>query len=104
LKQGSEKILPPESRSALSVAREYNLSVGTLYGWKARMHEGTLWVKEGVLFIRGSNGGKAFVVLESRSIAGEARRMLGEEDREHGVSYPYVKAAMGLVNIFFKPC
>ena len=27
-----KKLLPPEGRSALSLAREYNLSVGTIYG------------------------------------------------------------------------
>ncbi len=56
-----KKLLPPEGRSALSLAREYNLSVGTIYGslvsrdatracihGKARMRDGTLHIEDGV--------------------------------------------------------
>ncbi len=68
-----KKLLPPKSRSALSVAREYHLSVGTLYGWKARMHDGTLRVEEGVLSNRGrQRAEKLSLLLESRSVADEA--------------------------------
>lgn len=43
------KLLPPENRSALSLAKEYNLSVATIYGWKAKMKQGTLGEEAGVV-------------------------------------------------------
>lgn len=43
-----KKLFPPENRSAVSVAKEYNISVTTLYGWKARMKAGTLTLEEGI--------------------------------------------------------
>jgi transposase len=42
------KLLPPESRTAGSLAAEYGLSIGTIYGWKAKMNNGTLQVDDGV--------------------------------------------------------
>lgn len=78
-----KKLLPPESRSALSLAREYNLSVATIYGWKARMRDGTLRVDEGVLSNRGRQlGEKLSLLLESRSIGDDSR---GEWLRENGL-------------------
>ena len=78
-----KKLLPPESRSALSLAREYNLSVATIYGWKTRMRDGTLRVDEGVLSNRGRQlGEKLSLLLESRSIGDDSR---GEWLRENGL-------------------
>ncbi len=78
-----KKLLPPESRSVLSLAREYNLSVATIYGWKARMQKGTLRVDEGVLANRDRPlGEKLSLLLESRSISEESR---GEWLRQNGL-------------------
>jgi len=78
-----KKLLPPESRSALSLAKEYNLSVSTIYGWQARMRDGTLQTDEGVQ----ANGRrqlaeKLSLLLESRSVADET---MGEWLRENGL-------------------
>ncbi len=78
-----KKLLRPESRSVLSLAREYNLSVATIYGWKARMQKGTLRVDEGVLSNRDRPlGEKLSLLLEARSISEESR---GEWLRQNGL-------------------
>ena len=64
-----KKLLPPENRSVLAVAREYNLSVATIYGWKAKMRDGTLQVDDGVPGNRHRQpAGKLSLLLESRSV------------------------------------
>lgn len=78
-----KKLLPPESRSALSVAREYNLSVTTIYGWKAKMRDGTLQIDDGVQANRSRQlTEKLSLLLESRSVADEA---MGEWLRGNGL-------------------
>lgn len=78
-----KKLLPPESRSAVSLAREYNLSVTTIYGWKARMRHGTLQEDEGVLSNRERPlAEKLSLLLESRTVSDEA---MGQWLREHGL-------------------
>ena len=44
-----KKLLPLENRTAASLAREYNIAVTTIYGWKAKMKYGTLQCDDGVL-------------------------------------------------------
>jgi transposase len=64
-----KKLLPPESRSALSLAKEYNLSVATIYGWKSKMRNGTLEVDDGVQANRSRQlAEKLSLLLESRSV------------------------------------
>jgi transposase-like protein len=64
-----KKLLPPESRSALSLAKEYNLSVATIYGWKSKMRNGTLKVDDGVQANRSRQlAEKLSLLLESRSV------------------------------------
>ncbi len=41
-------MLPPEGRPATELAKEYGISVTTLYGWKARLKSGTLMAEEGM--------------------------------------------------------
>ena len=78
-----KKLLPPDSRSALSLAREYNLSVGTIYGWKARMRDGTLQIEDGVQANRSRQlAEKLSLLLESRSVSDET---IGEWLRENGL-------------------
>jgi transposase len=78
-----KKLLPPEGRSALSLAREYNLSVGTIYGWKARMRDGTLHIEDGVQANRSRQlAEKLSLLLESRSVTDET---MGEWLRENGL-------------------
>lgn len=78
-----KKLLPPDSRSALSLAREYNLSVGTIYGWKARMRDGTLQIEDGVQANRSRQlSEKLSLLLESRSVSDET---IGEWLRENGL-------------------
>ena len=43
-----KKLLPPENRSAVSVAKEYHISATTLYGWKARVKSDDLTLEDGV--------------------------------------------------------
>lgn len=83
-----KKLLPPENRTAVSLAREYNLSVTTIYGWKARMKHGTLGVEEGVLSNRERPlSEKLSLVLESRTIAEEEK---GQWLREHGLHSQHI--------------
>ena len=78
-----KKLLPPESRSALSLAREYNLSVATIYGWKARMRDGTLQLEDGMQANRRRQlAEKLSLLLESRSVTDET---MGEWLRENGL-------------------
>jgi len=78
-----KKLLPPESRSALSLAREYNLSVATIYGWKAKMRDGTLNTEDGVQSNRSRQLAEKFsLLLESRSVGDET---IGEWLRENGL-------------------
>lgn len=78
-----KKILPPESRSALSLAREYNLSVATIYGWKSKMRDGTLQFEDGMQANRRRQlVEKLSLLLESRSVADET---MGEWLRENGL-------------------
>jgi len=64
-----KKLLPPEGRSALSLAKEYNLSVATIYGWKSKMRNGTLEVDDGVQANRSRQlAEKLSLLLESRSV------------------------------------
>ncbi|POR04183.1 hypothetical protein AU468_03405 [Alkalispirochaeta sphaeroplastigenens] len=78
-----KKLLPPEERSVRSLAKEYNLSVGTIYGWKARMRDGTLQIEDGVQANRSRQlTEKLSLLLESRSVADET---MGEWLRENGL-------------------
>lgn len=78
-----KKLLPPENRSALSLAKEYNLSVATIYGWKTKMRDGTLQMEDGVQANRGRQlAEKLSLLLESRSVADET---MGEWLRENGL-------------------
>ncbi len=76
-----KKLLPPENRSALSIAREYTLSVGTIYGWRAKMGRGSLRIEVGAL----SNRDRP--LEEKRSLLLEAGRTreegMGEWMREN---------------------
>ncbi len=64
------KLLSPESRSVVEVAREYNLSVSTVYGWKVKMNNGTLQVDDGVQSNRNRQlSEKLSLLLEYRSVA-----------------------------------
>ena len=63
------KLLPPESRTAGSLATEYGLSIGTIYGWKAKMNNGTLQVDDSDQSNRHRQlSGKFSLLLESRGI------------------------------------
>ncbi|MDF1568732.1 MAG: transposase, partial [Spirochaetaceae bacterium] len=78
-----KKLLPPESRSALSLAKEYNLSVATIYGWKSKIRNGTLQVDEGVQANRSRQlSEKLSLLLESRSVDEET---MGEWLRGNGL-------------------
>jgi len=78
-----KKLLPPENRTAASLAREYNISVTTKYGWKAKMKHGTLYSEDGALSNRErSLAEKLMVLLESRRID-DAR--MGQWLREQGL-------------------
>ena len=64
-----KKLLPPENRTAASLAKEFSISVSTIYEWKAKLNHGTLHHEEGVL----SNhdrplAEKLMLLLESRTI------------------------------------
>lgn len=64
-----KKMLPPESRSASDLSAEYGISITTLYGWKAKMNNGTLQVDDGVQSNRRRKmSEKLSLVLESKSI------------------------------------
>jgi len=64
-----KKMLPPESRSAADLSAEYGISITTLYGWKAKMNNGTLQVDDGVQSNRRRKmSEKLSLVLESKSI------------------------------------
>ena len=75
-----KKLLPPESRSAASLAKEYNISVATIYGWKAKMRNGSLQTEDGVLANRSRQPAeKLSLLLESRSVSdGQMGRWLRE--------------------------
>ena len=78
-----KKLLPPENRTAASLAREYNISVTTIYGWKAKMKHGTLHGEDGVLSNRERSLAETLMVLlESRTI--DDGRM-GQWLREQGL-------------------
>lgn len=78
-----KKLLPPDNRSALSVAREFNLSVATIYGWKSKMRDGTLQTDDGVQANRSRQlAEKLSLLLESRSIADDG---MGTWLRENGL-------------------
>ncbi|SIQ66896.1 Transposase [Alkalispirochaeta americana] len=78
-----KKLLLPEGRSALSLAREYNISVATIYGWKAKMRDGTLQIEDGVQANRSRQlAEKLSLLLESRSVADDT---MGEWLRENGL-------------------
>ena len=64
-----KKMLPPESRSAAELSTEYGVSVATIYGWKARMNNGTLKVDDGAQSNnRRQLTEKLSLLLESKSI------------------------------------
>lgn len=78
-----KKLMPPENKAALTLAKEYNLSVATIYGWKAKMLDGTLQVDDGVLpSSKRQIGEKLSLLLESRTIADE---QFGVWLRENGL-------------------
>lgn len=78
-----KKLLPPEHRSVAELAREYNISVGTIYGWKAKMNDGTLQVDDGVQSNRRRQlGEKLSLLLESRSIGSDE---MGSWLRDNGL-------------------
>ena len=75
-----KKLLPPESRSALSLAKEYNLSVANIYSWRSKMRSGTLQVDQGVQANRRRQlSEKLSLLLESQSVD-EAHDFHGRED------------------------
>ncbi|MDF1569181.1 MAG: transposase [Spirochaetaceae bacterium] len=39
-----QKMIGPERRSAPDLAKEYGISVATIYGWKSKLKDGTLSV------------------------------------------------------------
>jgi len=78
-----KKMLPPEERSATELAKEYGISVTTLYGWKAKLKSGTLMTEEGMQSNRQrSLGEKLSIVLESKHIPQEE---MGAWLREQGL-------------------
>ncbi len=63
-------MLPPEERPATELAKEYGISVTTLYGWKARLKSGTLMAEEGLQSNRQrSLGEKLSLLLESKHVS-----------------------------------
>lgn len=77
------KMLPPENRTAADLSAEYGISVATLYGWKAKMNNGTLQVDDGVQSNRRRKlSEKLSLVLESKSIPADE---LGTWLRDNGL-------------------
>ncbi len=64
------KMLPPQSRSVADLAAEYGVSAATIYGWKARMNNGTLQVDDGAQSNRRRQLTEKFtLLLESKSVS-----------------------------------
>ncbi|WP_168203434.1 transposase [Oceanispirochaeta crateris] len=78
-----KKMMPPESRSASDLAKEYGITVSMIYNWKARMNNGTLQVDDGVQSNRGRKLMEKFsLLLESRGISEDKQ---GTWLRENGL-------------------
>ena len=77
------KLLPPQSKAVGEVAAEFGISTATIYGWKARMNNGTLQVDDGAQGARYRQLAEKFsLLLESRGLADE---QLGEWLRDNGL-------------------
>ena len=75
------KLLPPQSKTVGEVAAEFGISTATIYGWQARMNNGTLQVDDGDQGARYRQPAEKFsLLLESRGLADEE---LGERLREN---------------------
>jgi transposase len=77
------KLLPPQSKTVGEVAAEFGISTATIYGWKAKMNDGTLEVDDGAQGARHRQPvEKLSLLLESRGLADDE---LGEWLRENGL-------------------
>jgi len=77
------KLLPPQSKTVGEVAAEFGLSTATIYGWKAKMNDGTLEVDDGAQGARQRQLSEKFsLLLESRGLADEE---LGSWLRDNGL-------------------
>lgn len=77
------KLLPPQSKTVGEVAAEFGISTATIYGWKAKMKDGTLQVDDGAQGARHRQLTEKFsLLLESRGLADEE---LGSWLRENGL-------------------
>ena len=77
------KLLPPQGKSVGEVAREFGLSTATIYGWKAKMNDGTLEVDDGAQGARHRQLSEKFsLLLESRGLAEDE---LGTWLRDNGL-------------------
>lgn len=77
------KLLPPQSKSVGEVAREFGLSTATVYGWKAKMNDGTLEVDDGAQGARHRQLSEKFsLLLESRGLGEDE---LGSWLRDNGL-------------------
>jgi len=76
------KILPPENRSVLDVAREMGISEQTIYNWKKQAENGSLFLEETNSPVHTGQLEQYNLILESKSID-EAG--IGEWLREKGL-------------------
>ena len=77
------KLLPPQSKTVGEVAAEFGLSTATIYGWKAKMNEGTLEVDDGAQGARHRQLSEKFsLLLDSRGLADDD---LGSWLRDNGL-------------------
>lgn len=77
------KMLPPQSKTVGEVAAEFGLSTATIYGWKAKMNDGTLQVDDGAQGARHRQLSEKFsLLLESRGLPDEE---LGSWLRDNGL-------------------
>ena len=77
------KLLPPLSKTVGEVAAEYGISTATIYGWKAKLNDGTLQVDEGAQGARHRQLSEKFsLLLESRGLA---ENELGSWLRDNGL-------------------
>ena len=78
-----KKLLPPDNRSVLALAKEYNISAATIYSWKNKMENGSLLADDGQKANRRRQmAEKLSLVLEAKSISDDT---IGEWLRENGL-------------------
>lgn len=78
-----QKMIGPERRSAPDLAKEYGISVATIYGWKSKLKDGTLSVmSRETSSNKRSPSEKLMLLLESKKIDDDK---MGEWLRENGL-------------------